>query len=130
MATDRPAAPVARAIPEDYGAPPDRSTDTWLRYGGRRPLTPEEAASPEETLLRRLRCCGAPQQCGALCMDSEEDQAGARIVRRLDDAERTVAAVGELLRRLDDSYRAGSPGVDVPYVLARLRSVLDAGRLT
>lgn len=131
MSADRPAPHpvVARSIPEDYGQPVQ--SDAWLRHGARRPLTPEEAASPDEQLMARLRCCGAPQMCGALCMDDEESMAGARVVRRLDDAERTVAAVRELLRRIEAAYELPETGgVDAGYVIARIRSVLDAGRLT
>lgn len=129
MADDRPT--VARSIPEDYGSRPSPASDVWLKYGGTRPLTEEEAASPEAALLARWRCCGSPGSCGALCMDSEESQAGARVVRRLDDAERTVAAVAELLRRIEAAYELPErEGVTALYVIARVRSVLEAGRLT
>lgn len=51
------------------------------------PVTAADA-DPVERWLRRARCCGAPQMCGARCMDDEESATEAAVVRRLDDAER------------------------------------------
>lgn len=57
---------------------------------------PPEDLDPVEAWLRRARCCGAPQMCGAVCMDDERSQTEAAVVRRLDDAEAACQRVGAL----------------------------------
>lgn len=88
--TPREGQPVARSIPEDYGAVPLGTV-------------PPDDRDPVTAWLDRARCCGSPQMCGALCMDSERSQTEATVVRRLDEAERVVAE----LRDLANGYELG-----------------------
>lgn len=67
-------------------------------------LPATESVDPVECWLAASRCCGAPQLCGARCMDDEDSATAARVARELDDtrgklvdAEAKVAAVRELL---------------------------------
>lgn len=64
--------------------------------------TPPAPADPVEAWLTRARCCGAPQLCGARCMDDEESATEAAVVRRLDEAE---ARVPELVAHLQQHRR-------------------------
>jgi hypothetical protein len=59
-------------------------------------------ADPVEFWLQRARCCGAPQLCGAVCMDDEESATQAQVVRRLDSAEAALARVAALAVASDD----------------------------
>lgn len=67
-------------------------------------MIPEPAAwpavpppdDPVEFWLQRARCCGSPQSCGALCMDSEASQTEAAVVRRVDEAEAACARLSAL----------------------------------
>lgn len=70
-------------------------------------LPTTESVDPVEVWLAANRCCGAPQLCGARCMDDEDSATGARVARELDDArgrivelEGKVEAVRELVRTM------------------------------
>lgn len=66
-------------------------------------LPTTESVDPVECWLAASRCCGAPQLCGARCMDDEDSATGARVARELDDARgRIVELEGkvEAVRRL------------------------------
>lgn len=67
---------------------------------------------PVDFWLQRARCCGAPQLCGAICMDDERSQTEAQVVRRLDDAEHTLAAVREIAAGMRDTTLAGESSGD------------------
>lgn len=77
---------------------------------------------PVQVWLSRARCCGAPQLCGARCMDDAVSQTEAAVVRRLDEAEAAVARVAAVLGELDGG---SSVGVIRRELADRLRAALS-----